>query len=45
MYILCEKQYKQGLKIFDTIAEKLILDNTKKQINGLKDLIHTNLAN
>ena len=45
MYILCEKQYKQGLELFDAISEKLILDNTKKQINGLKNLIHSNLAN
>jgi hypothetical protein len=44
MYILCEKQYKQGLEIFDAIAEKLILDNTQKQIGELKQLIHSNLA-
>jgi hypothetical protein len=36
LYVRCELDYVNGLKIYETIVEKNIFETTKNQINALK---------
>jgi len=37
LYLHCEKDYEQGLKIYEAIVESLILDTSQKQIKTLEE--------
>ena len=36
LYVNCEKDYVEGLKIYEAIVEKKIIETTQKQINTLQ---------
>jgi len=45
MYIQCEEDFNNGIKIFEAIVEKQIHDTTQRQIDNLKKNIELSLAN
>ena len=38
LYLTCEKDFTEGIKIYEAIVESRILDTTMKQINKLEQI-------
>ena len=44
LYLTCEKQFLEGLEIFEAIVEKQILDTSKEQIKELEKVVSNTIA-
>jgi hypothetical protein len=45
LYIKCEDDFIQGIKLFEAIVEGQIMDTSKAQIKGLEEIIQDSIAN